>query len=223
MMGLKRKLENYFQPMLCEDGNESFLDKKGYVAELKADGTRCIAEYLPELGLRIYGRRGLLYNSILPEITADLEKIPNFFVLDSEIVYIDEQGHMVFSGSQKRCQISNPKKVAEYRKLYPVGLFVLDMPILNGINLMSLPWFQRRQLLEHFLDLNVKLYGLKTLRPIPISYNPREMYNSAVERGYEGIVMKLITSPYVQKRSHYWLKIKAREHTIFVLSNGGTK
>jgi len=218
-MGLKRKIEDYFQPMLCEDGTVADLEKEGYVAELKVDGTCAIAEYSPEIGFRLYGRNGLLYNDTIPEITDSLIRIPNSFRFHGEIVYIDGNGHMVFAGSQKRCQISNPKKVEAYRRAYPVGLFVFDMPMLNDIDLKSLSWIQRRQLLENFVSLNTKLYGIQTLRLVPISYNPKEMYVKAVKEGYEGIILKKIISPYVQERSRLWLKVKARDHTIYVLED----
>jgi len=215
----KRKLENFFQPMLCETGTEASLDKKGYVAELKVDGTCCIAERLLNGELRIYGRRGLIYNDILTEITEALEKIPNPFRLHGEIVYIDDNGHMIFAGSQKRCQISNPKKVAEYRKLYPVGLYLFDIIMLNGIDLKSLPYIKRRRILEHFVKLNTALYNLQTLRIVPMSTNVKELYQWAISHGFEGIVMKNIMSPYVQKRSWYWIKVKVRDHTPFILSS----
>lgn len=218
---MKTKLEDYFLPMLCEDGTVSDLEKKGYVGELKVDGTCCIAEYSPEIGFRLYGKRGLLYNDTIPEITDALTQIPNSFRFHGEIVYIDDKGHMIFAGSQKRCQVSNPKKVEIYRKAYPVGMFVFDMPMLNDIDLKSLAWIQRRQLLENFISLNTKLYNLQTIRIIPISYKPREMYERAIKEGYEGIVLKKMTSPYVQERSRYWLKVKVRSHTVYVLPNEG--
>lgn len=144
------------------------------------------------------------------------------FEVPNHLLFVRRNGKPCWCGnSQKRCQISNPKKVRQYRKAYPIGMFVFDIPMLNGIDLKSLAWIQRRQLLENFMSLNTKLYNLETIRLIPISYKPKEMYERAVKEGYEGIVLKKMTSPYVQKRSKFWLKVKARSHTIYVLDNDG--
>lgn len=74
-MGLRRKLEEgtYFKPMLVADGTEADLDKEGWVATIKMDGTRAIAQRSSE-GLLLYGRRGLTYNETVTEVFEDLSK-----------------------------------------------------------------------------------------------------------------------------------------------------
>jgi len=219
----KRKLEDdYFRVMLCEEAKESDLENLGgFVGEVKVDGTRCIIERTRENGFRIYGRKGLEYTIILPELTENFAKIPQFFRIDAEIVYIDENGHMIFAGSQKRCQISNPDKIEEYRKAYPIGVYVFDIMSLNGIDLTPLSWAKRRAILENFINLYINLYGFQNVRLIPYSLNLKEAYQKAIDMGFEGIVAKLMTSPYEQKRSKYWVKIKAKDHTQWLLQDNG--
>jgi len=212
----KEKLEVYFKPMLCEEGKESDLNNPNYIGTLKVDGTRCIIERT-ENGFQIFGKRGLTYTNILPEL-GNLAKIPQLFRLDGEIVYIDSKGHQVFRGSQIRCQISNAEKVKEYSGLYPIGIFLFDITMLNGIDLTQLPFIKRFTILTHFLKLYSELLDLSNVRLIPISMNKQEMYEWAKASGLEGLVLRLINGKYeVGTRSKNALKVKCREHSIFVL------
>lgn len=212
----KEKLTEFFKPMLCEEGAEKDLDNPSYIGTLKVDGTRCVIERT-ESGFQIFGKRGLTYTNILPELE-NLAKIPQLFRLDGEIVYIDSDGHQVFRGSQIRCQISNSEKVKEYAKLYPIGVFLFDITMLNGVDLTQLPFIKRFTILTHFLKLYSELLDLSNVRLIPISMEKRKMYEWAKENGLEGLVLRLINGKYeVGKRSKNATKVKCREHTLFVL------
>jgi len=219
---VKKKLTEYFHPQLVETGNEeSDLGKEGWIAELKCDGSRAIAERTKE-GFKLYGRKGLTYTETIPEITEQLERIPQLFRLDGEIVYIDKDGHQIFSGSQKRTQVSNPKKVNEYKRLYPVGYYIFDCVMLNGIDLTDVEYRGRRYLLEAFFKLNNALYNLSNIRLVPTSTNHKLLFDWAIKNGLEGVVLKRLTGKYeVGKRSKNFLKLKRRDHSIFTLANNG--
>lgn len=205
--------------MLAEDGMESDLGKEGYIAEPKFDDTRCIIER-DEKGLRIYGRKGLVYNEILPQIRKSFEKIRAYFRLDGGLVYIDKEGRMIFAGSQKRCQISNPNKVEKYAKAYPLIFYVWDIVMLNGENFEDLPYIKRRMILVHFIELQKALYGLENVRIVPVSAEHKKMYDFYTKKGFEGVVLKRLSGKYTKaKRSFNWLKVKCRDHTPFVLSD----
>lgn len=220
-MGLKRKLDNGFSPMLCEQGSEADLGKEGWISELKCDGTRAICERTEE-GFRLYGRRFLEYTKTIPEISEQLSKIPQFFRLDGEIVYIDKDGHQCFVGSQKRTQISNAKKVEEYKKLYPVGYYIFDLVMVNNIDLTNLEYRARRYLLESFFKLNNALYNLSNIRLVPTSMNHKLIFDWSIKNGLEGVVLKKLTGKYESgKRSWSWRKVKRRDHSIWTLVNNG--
>jgi len=222
-MGLKRRLEHFVPMMQVETGTEEDLNKLGYLSELKVDGSSAIAERTED-GFKLYGgRRGLEYTEILPEITEQLNKIPMLFRVDGEIVYIDSQGHMIFSGSQKRCMISSKEKVEKYKKLYPVGMYVWTITMLNGVDLTRRTYLERRKLLESFLYINSRLYNLSNIRLIPMSMNATEMYKKSIDAGYEGVVLKRIDGVYeAGKKSKNNIKVKCRDHTIYnCLPNNG--
>jgi ATP-dependent DNA ligase len=216
-MGLKIKLEEWFEPELCETGSQNDLDRKDYVAELKVDGTRVIIEKIGE-DFRIYSRRGLAYNETLPEVVEPLRTMKHDYRLDGEVVYIDKNGHMVFAGSQFRCQISAKEKIDKYKDIYPVGLYVWDIMMLDGVDLTKVPYWKRRKILENFVNLQNQLYGFTNIRIIPQTTENRKMYEWAKENGFEGVVLKQINSVYEpDTRSICWLKVKCREHTSFVM------
>lgn len=215
---LKYKLEDgtYFQPMLCEDGTEEDLEKEDRIAELKVDGGRVVAERNGD-GLRIYSRRGLLYKT-LPDISASLSKIRAFFILDGEMTYIDSNGNMVFEGSQKRLQISNPDKVERMADQFPLIYFVFDICSLNGEDLTMMPYVKRRAILSNFIALQKTLYGINNIRLIPTSTDNIKMYEWAKSKGFEGVVLKKLDGKYYpDKRHRNFLKVKCRTHTIHIL------
>jgi len=126
---------------------------------------------------------------------------------------------MVFSGSQKRCQVSNPKKVEEYMKKYPLIVYLWDITSLNGEDLTDMPYIQRRLILKSFIELQKALYGFANIRLVPTSAEKHKLYEWAVDNGFEGIVLKRLLSKYESgKRNWDWIKVKAREHTLFILS-----
>ena len=224
-MGLKRKLEGFWQAQIVKTGYEDDLEKReNHVALLKADGTECIINRNGE-GLILYGRRGLEYTLILPDIVESLQKIRAHYRIVGELCYIDDNGHMIFTGSQKRCQISNPKKVEEYTKAYPLILFVFDIVELNGENLEDVPFWRRWEILTHFIELQKALYGLENIRLMPMKPNNmtnRQFYDLVVAKGYEGVVLyRLLGTYHSGKETSDILKVKCREHTVHVLANQG--
>jgi len=50
-----------------------------------------------------------------------------------------------------------------------------------------------------------------------LSANGLEAFAIAKRRGYEGIVAKDASSPYIEKRSTYWLKVKVKHEDEFVI------
>jgi bifunctional non-homologous end joining protein LigD len=47
--------------------------------------------------------------------------------------------------------------------------------------------------------------------------NGLEAYKIAKHSGYEGLVAKDLSSPYVEKRSRYWLKVKVHQEDEFII------
>ena len=71
----------------------------------------------------------------------------------------------------------------------------------------------RRHILEQAVPLNG---GLMLSRRL--AGNGLEAYQIAKRRGYEGLVAKDASSPYVEKRSKLWLKVKVHQEDEFVIA-----
>jgi len=214
---LKRRLTSFYPVMLCATGSEKDLDNPDYVAEPKFDGTLCVAERMRD-GIRMFGKKGLEYTKTMPDIYASLLKMRAYYRVVGELVYINDKGEMIFSGSQKRCQISKSEKVEAYTKAYPLMFYLFEIVMLNHQNLEVLPYHKRREVLVHFVKLQKALYGLENIRVVPTSEYSREMYEWSKEKGWEGVVLKKKNGLYHKgKESDNYLKVKCRDHTIFTL------
>jgi len=127
--------------------------------------------------------------------------------------------------SKVKLKIEVPQeKVDEYRKLYPVGVFLFDITHLNGIDLTKLPFMKRWNILTAFHKLYSELLGWNNIRLVPISMEKRKMYEYAKEIGLEGIVLRKLDGIYEEgKRSENMKKLKVREHSIWTLKDGEWK
>lgn len=86
---------------------------------------------------------------------------------------------------------------------------VFDIVWLDGRDLTALPLIERRELL-HTLPLRPPLYRVDVLADA-------EPWTRACEEGWEGVIAKRLDSPYEQKRSKHWLKMKCELTHDFVV------
>ena len=89
------------------------------------------------------------------------------------------------------------------------GFHVFDILWLDGRDLMSLPLSERRELLAA-LPLRAPL------RRVP-ALGDAEPWERARSEGWEGVIAKRLDSPYEQKRSKRWLKMKCESSSDFVI------
>ena len=89
------------------------------------------------------------------------------------------------------------------------GFHVFDILWLDGRDLMSLPLSERRELLAA-LPLRAPL------RRVP-ALDDAEPWERARSEGWEGVIAKRLDSPYEQKRSKQWLKMKCESSSDFVI------
>src|SRR5205085_870153 len=118
--------------------------------ELKLDGYRAIA--VKQSGeLILYSRYGNSFNADFPSIVDAVEKLrPKRFVIDGEIVALDQEGRHSFNLLQR----SRGKSIAALQ------FFLFDLLYLEEENLMRLRLSKRRARLEvafHLLPKNVQL------------------------------------------------------------------
>jgi ATP-dependent DNA ligase len=89
------------------------------------------------------------------------------------------------------------------------AVHVFDLVWLDGRDLSALPLRERRALLDS-LPLQPPLQRVK-----PVEGD--EPWTRACEEGWEGVIAKRLDSPYEQKRSKHWLKMKCELTHDFVV------
>ncbi|MGA9061149.1 MAG: non-homologous end-joining DNA ligase [Terracidiphilus sp.] len=185
------------QPMLATLVRDPF-DKPGWVYEEKYDGDRLLA-YKEGKRVRLLTRNNKDHTGKFPEIAAAIEKLrPVSLLLDGEVVVFDRNSVSRFQLLQQG------KGEAVYA--------VFDCLYSGGRDLRREPLSARRQMLEHVMPAKGVL-----LLSHRLAENGIEAYKVAKRCGYEGIVAKDLASPYVEKRSRFWLKVKIHQEDEFVI------
>jgi bifunctional non-homologous end joining protein LigD len=192
------RMPSRVEPMLATLVPKPF-DKPGWVYEEKYDGDRMLA-YKQEKRVRLVSRNGKDYTDRYPKIYAALEKFESdSLLLDGEVVVFDLKGVSRF-------------QLLQQSKGEPVYA-VFDCLYSDGKDLRSEPLSARRHVLEQLIPSNGSLLLSRRL-----SENGLEAYKVAKQRGYEGVVAKDDSSPYVEKRSKLWLKVKVHQEDEFVIA-----
>jgi bifunctional non-homologous end joining protein LigD len=173
-------------------------DTPGWVYEEKYDGFRILA-YKEGASVSLLSRNGKDRNQSYPDIAATIAKLPDrTLLLDGEVVAFD--GHRV-----SRFQLLQEGKV-------PPVYGVFDCLYQNGHDLRAEPLSTRRGLMEAAIRGSERLFPSHRL-----AENGLEAFRVAKTKGYEGMVAKDLTSPYIEGRSRKWLKCKVHQEDEFVI------
>ncbi len=181
--------------------------------EVKWDGYRTIVR-CGAGALALWSRNGNDFAPRFPEL-APLRAITRQpLILDGEIVAVDDQGHAHFSALQTRMPgrfgARNGKAWDAARHRIVVMLF--DILHLDGRSTRSLPWSERRDILER-----LHLDGAHWQTP-PAHSDGAALLSDMVRTGQEGVIAKRRGSPYrVGARSPDWIKIKNIQSDDFVV------
>lgn len=188
------------KPMLAEMGSFQDLMREDYGAELKVDGTRGII--YKDGNVEIVNREGDRYTPRIPEIVASASAIPDSYIMDGEIVYFNGEGRTEFTASQRRCSTSNLSKIIELKRLFPLYFLAFDLLRLNGEDLTTKPYIERKALLRKLIRPKQNIAYLE------YSTDLKETFRLALERGEEGVILKRLSSIYKSRRDRDWIKVK---------------
>ena len=173
--------------------------KPGWVYEEKYDGDRLLA-YREDDRVRLLSRNGKDHTSKFPDIVAAVKKLrPASLLLDGEVVVFDKNRVSRF-------------QLLQQGKGEPVYA-VFDCLYADGKDLRKKPLSARRHILEHIVPSSSVLLPSHRLAD-----NGLESYKIAKRRGYEGLVAKDLSSPYLEMRSRFWLKVKVHQEDEFVIA-----
>lgn len=187
-------------PMLAEtfDGDLTTVDEADWVAERKYDGTRIILEKFDGT-VKLFTRRHVERSETLPEIAAaGRDTLPDGVVLDGEVTFVDPSGRSVFMPIH-----GGEDKIEEYdlTAIY----YVFDVLVEDASWRLREGLLDRRDRVQRLVPDGAHLTPVECVREEFQGY-----FDSLVEDGEEGIIIKRRDSPYhLNTRSRHWLKVKA--------------
>jgi bifunctional non-homologous end joining protein LigD len=185
------------RPMLATLVAQPF-DKPGWVYEEKYDGDRMLA-YKEGADVRLLSRNDKDDTPRFPTIAAAIKNLgPATLLLDGEVVVVDRHGVSHFQLLQQ----------SKGKPTYAV----FDCLFADGRDLRREPLSARRARLEAIVSSKGVLRLSRRL-----ASNGLDAFKIAERSGYEGLVAKDLSSPYVGARSKFWLKVKVHQEDEFVI------
>jgi bifunctional non-homologous end joining protein LigD len=188
------------EPMLATLTDRRF-DDHGRMFGRKLDGVRCIA-YRKGKGARLMSRTRHSLNASFPEVADALAKQETYdFIIDGEVVAMDESGNSQFEMLQPRMGLENPGEALKTG--IPVYYYIFDILYFDGYDLTGLAIVDRKRVLEIALAYDGPLHYLEERIGGGLEY-----FDEACKKGWEGLIAKRADGPYVHGRSGDWLKFK---------------
>jgi DNA ligase-1 len=183
-------------------------------AEYKIDGSRL---QVHKWGTQtwIFSRRGVEKSQTLPEIVEIAKKFnAQSCIVDGEVLAVDQNGNpLPFQVMLERTvpRELTPEELAKRMEKVRVTYRAFDILFLNGQDLTSLPLSERRKYLVEVVPPEYLAEGVECQNEVELM----RFYDEALKKGFEGIVVKDLNSPYeVGQRTYTWLKLKPERDTI---------
>lgn len=192
----------------------NFIEDPNKVFERKYDGTAGIIN-VDENETKIYGRGKLKdgsqqdYSATFPDLFESIEYLQTgikSFTLLGEIVVLNEEGNEYFKGIESRC--NRKKDIEEYADKYPAQFMIFDILSVDGNDLCSLSFMQRRAILEEYRELIEETDRLILIEQFPYPIGKKDLLDkvNSGKYGMEGIVVKDLMAPYPNNAMKYKYK-----------------
>jgi len=193
------------RPMLCRLAARPH-DDPGWVWERKYDGVRMLVITGPDGSVRLQARSGTDKTPQFPELADGVGVgAPLDSVLDGEVV--GSRGLTFQEFAQRR--VNRTDGIAAMAAECPAFFAAFDAIRLDGVDWSMMPLRWRRDLLKKHVG------GQQVVFPTE-SGSGTAMFECAKENGWEGVVGKDLSQPYLfGKRA--WLKVKVWQEGVFML------
>jgi bifunctional non-homologous end joining protein LigD len=187
-------------PMLATLVDDPFSNPE-WIFETKWDGFRSVC-FVENGKARFVSRNQIEMTPQYPELAGVAKQLDaKEAILDGEIVALDKDGMPRFQLLQPR--VGRKSGIEALRGHGHIVYFVFDLLYVDGNNLMTCPLVERKEVLERilkpasFIKLSEHIDG------------DGEAFFKQIEKFHlEGMIAKRAASPYVEKRSKDWLKVK---------------
>src|SRR4030081_3332853 len=194
------RMPEIIHPMLATLVDDPFSDPE-WIFETKWDGFRSIC-FVKNGKSRFVSRNQIDMTPQYPELAGIAEQIDaKETILAGEIGALDKDGMPRFQLLQPR--VGRKSGIEALRGSGHIVYFVFDLLYVDGYDLMSCPLVERKEVLRkilkpaNFVKLSEHVVG------------DGEAFFKQIEKFHlEGMIAKRAASPYVQKRTRDWLKVK---------------
>ena len=201
--------------MLCErlPSAKEILDKLGgeAAAEYKYDGLR-VQAHIGRKGVHLFSRRLENITDQFPDVAKRIRESvkANEVIVEGECVAVDSQ-----TGDMLPFQVVSQRRGRKYEiermsEEVPVDVFLFDLLYLNGRDLTSAPYPERRRQLVGIISPSDRV-AIAEQFVIRDPERMEELMNEAVASGCEGLVVKSISDQSVYQagaRGWLWIKYK---------------
>jgi bifunctional non-homologous end joining protein LigD len=185
------------KPMLATLVDEAF-HRPGWVYEEKYDGYRILA-YKEGAKVTLLSRNDKDRTQTFAEVASAIATLPSrALLLDGEVVAFDDK---LVSRFQLLQQGQVPRVYAVFDCLYR-----------DGKDLRRRPLPVRRAAMEEAIGETERLFPSRRL-----ARNGLAAFKLARKKGFEGLVAKDASAPYIEGRSTRWLKVKVHQEDDFVI------
>ena len=198
-------------PMLASPGGAPF-SAPGWLFEIKYDGIRVFARRHGDT-VTLLGRKGDDITRRYPEIAHALGKTaPSEFLIDGEVVAMDEAGRPSFQRLQRRMHLTDRVDIEQTVRTVPVRGVFFDCLEAGARDLRALPLLKRKECLALFLPSRGVIAYCEH-----VVGRGEDFHRAAWENHLEGVIGKRADSPYLAGRTRDWLKFKCQQHQEFVI------
>jgi bifunctional non-homologous end joining protein LigD len=186
----------------------------GFAFEPKWDGARAITRTAGTT--QLFSRNANNLSTSFPELTQACSTALNgrAAVLDGEVIVLDRHNRPNFDLLRRRLHATRSAPALAAR--LPSTLVVFDVLHLDGHDLTTLPYHDRRAALE---DLCFTSTGGRVVRtPAWTDIDGSDVFDVVRSMALEGVVAKALTSPYqAGRRSPWWVKTPVRRSGYFAV------
>ncbi|WCM90475.1 DNA ligase D [Acidovorax sp. NCPPB 3576] len=180
-------------------------DLADWLFELKFDGYRLLAR-IDQGQVQLFTRNGNDWVHKMPQLAEALKKLPiDSGWIDGEIVAMDRRGMPDFQALQNAFETGAAAGLVFY---------AFDLPFLNGADLRALPVTDRREALRAIVPDGE---GQRVRFSEAFDAAPGQLIASACRLGFEGVIGKRKSAPYVSHRTADWIKLKCGQRQEFVI------
>ena len=174
------------------------------VIEPKFDGWRFLASIGFDGEVTIYSRTGKNYAKQTPErILQELSKLPPGTMVDGEMVDLERQECTAVTN-----QFGKSKAVPSPEETERITYVLFDILYIGNTYAGDNPLSERREALAALLE--AQQLDSDYVKLAPQYPAEQEVYDAAVDSGFEGVMVKDLNSKYGKdKQGHGWFKIKA--------------